>query len=303
MPTTEKVSFVSRGIKVAGELYVPDDATVQKRAAVVVAHPMTGVKEQTASRYAAAIAEAGFYALAYDAAYQGESEGEPRFLEDPYQRAWDNSAAVDYLVTRNEVDAERIGILGICGSGGYVSFAAQTDTRMKAVAILSAADIGSLYRDGMPVGTTTREELKEQLKGVAEMRNAEARGEKAATNDFLPTNWEDLPASITWREGGEYYLTARGGHPRSCNKVVTRSLGLLANYDSFRYNDMIAPRAYLAVVGEKSSMRYFSEEAVKAAEEPKELYVVPGATHVKLYDDIEVAAKKLVEFYTKHLGK
>ena len=303
MPTTEKVSFPSRGLKVVGELHKPDDATVQKRAAVVIGHPMTGVKEQTAGSYAEAFAKAGFHALTYDAAYQGESGGEPHFLEDPYQRAWDNSAAVDYLVTRSEVDAERIGILGICASGGYVSFAVQTDPRMKAVAILSAADTGSLFRDGMPPGSTKREQLKEQLLAVAQARNAEAKGEKPATNNVLPANWKEMPEGTLWHEGGEYYLTPRAQHPRSCNTLVSRSLMMLANYDSFRFNELIAPRPYLAVVGEHADTRYFSEEAVKAAEEPKELYVVPGATHVKLYDDIEVAAKKLVEFYTTHLGK
>lgn len=303
MPTTEKVSFPSGGLKVVGELHKPDDASVQKRAAVVVAHPMTGVKEQTAGVYADELAKAGFYALTYDAAYQGESEGEPHFLEDPYQRAWDNSAAVDYLVTRSEVDDERIGILGICASGGYVSFAAQTDPRMKAVAILSAADTGSLFRDGMPPGSTKREQLKEQLKGVAQARNAEAKGEKVATNPVLPPNWREMQAGTLWHDGGDYYLTARAQHPRSCNTLVSRSLALLANYDSFRYNEMISPRPYLAIAGDKADTLYFSQEAVKAAEEPKKLYEVAGKTHVDLYDEVEEAAKKLVEFYTKHLGK
>ena len=304
MPSIEKISFPSRGLKVVGELRIPDDAGVQKRAAVVVAHPMTGVKEQTAGTYAEALAKAGFFALTYDAAYQGESEGSPHFLEDPYQRAWDNSAAVDYLISREDVDDERVGILGICASGGYASFAAQTDTRMKAVATLSGADTGSLFRDGMPPGSTKREQLKEQLAAVAQARNAEAKGKEAATNGVLPTDFQGLPEGSLWRDGAEYYLTPRAQHPRSCNKVVSRSLGLLANYDSYRFNELISPRPYLAIVGEKADTRYFSEEAVKIAQEPKELYVVPGATHVSLYDrDVEVPAKKLVEYFAQYLAK
>ncbi|WFD41106.1 uncharacterized protein MJAP1_004100 [Malassezia japonica] len=303
MPSIRKVTFPSRGIKVVGELRVPDDASAKKRAAVIVAHPMSGVKEQTAGSYAELLAKEGFYTLAYDAAYQGESEGEPHFLEDPIQRAGDNNAAADYLSTLDEVDPERIGILGICASGGYVSFAAQSDPRLKAVATLSGADTGSLFRDGMPEGSTSRDQLKEQLKAVAEQRIAEARGEKPATNNLLPVDYKDLPKDTLWHDGAEYYLTPRGQHPRSCNTVVSRSLQLLVTYDSYRFNELISPRPYLAVAGEKADTLYFSQKAIELAKEPKELYVVPGESHVSLYDHIDAAGKKFVEFFTQHIAQ
>lgn len=268
---------------------------------------MTAVKEQTAGLYASELAKAGFYALAYDAAYQGESGGEPHFLEDPYQRAWDNSAAADFLCTRPEVDAERIGVLGICASGGYVSFAAQTDTRLKAVATVSAADTGYLFRDGMPPGSTKREQLKEQLKLAGDLRTAEARGEQATLNPVLPEQWESLPAGTLWHDGGDFYLTQRGQHPRSCNRLVSRSIALLANYDSFRFNELISPRPYLMIAGSKADTLYMSEEGVRAAVEPKELFVVPDATHVDLYDfkvadHAKRAVAKLVDFFGQHIA-
>lgn len=303
MPTVEKVTFPSRGLKVVGELRIPDNASEKKNAAVVIAHPMTSVKEQSPRNYADALTNAGFYTLTYDAAYQGESEGEPRLLEDPYQRAWDNSAAVDYLTTRKEIDAERIGIVGICASGGYVSFAAQTDPRMKAVATVSGADTGSLFRDGMPKGSTSRDQLKEQLKAVSQLRTGEASGGEPVSNDVISPDYRNLPAGTMWHEVGYYYRTPRAEHPRAPNKVLSRSLALIANYDSYRFNELIAPRPYLAVAGEKADTLYHSEDAVNSAQEPKELFKVPGATHVDLYDKIEVSSKKLIEYFTQYLAQ
>lgn len=296
-----RVAFTSKSITVVGNLYLPpQSATGRKGAAIAVAHPMGGVKEQTAGLHARLLAENGFVALAFDAAYQGESAGEPRGLEDPSQRAEDVRSAVTYLSTLLAVDPERIGALGICAAGGYVPFAAQTDVRIKAVATVSAVDLGSLFREGMrnTAMFTGPQALHKSLEESANARFAEAKGDQVPMVPFVPDCPDGLPMSIPslFRGGSKYYRSPRGQHPRSTNRWPVRSTDLIINYSSYAFNDLIAPRPLLMVVGSDADTIYFSEEAMARAKEPKELYLVPGKAHVDLYDDVGGHLEKLVGF-------
>jgi fermentation-respiration switch protein FrsA (DUF1100 family) len=213
--------------------------------AIVVGHPWGGVKEQTAGLYAEQLASNGFITLSFDAAYQGESAGEPRGLEDPSQQAEDYRSAVTYLSTRSDVDPERIGAMGVCAGGGYVSFPAQTDSRIKAVATVSAVDIGGLMRDGLQgtIAAIDRTALVENLRNAGKARITEARGESPSLGPIVPDNAAEVPDYLPtlFKQGSQYYRTARGAHCNSINRYPTRSVDLVANYSSFAFNDLISP--------------------------------------------------------------
>lgn len=302
------VEFPSKGITVAGELYLPTSSSFdRKQAAIVISHPMGGVKEQTTALHARLLTESGFITLTFDAAYQGESKGEPRGLEDPTQRAEDVRSAVTYLSTLPEVSHERIGALGICASGGYVPYAAQTDLRIQAVATVSAADVGGLFREGMK-GTAMQIDqnaLKMTLQAAGEARIVEAKGEPALMQPLLPDSPEGLPDTVPtlFREGSDYYRTPRAQHPRSTNRFPVRSMDLIVNYSSYAFIDLISPRPLLMIAGTEADSLYFSEEAIEKANEPKELYLVKGQTHISLYDNVDGHIPKLIDFFSKSLTK
>ncbi|QAX85980.1 hypothetical protein C2E19_19990 [Pseudomonas sp. DTU12.3] len=299
------VSFLSNGLKLAGHLYLPADLQPgEQRPAIVVAHPFGGVKEQTAGLYAQKLAEKGLIALAYDASYQGESAGEPRYLEDPFVRAEDIKSAVDFLAKHASVNPERIGALGICASGGYVPFAAQTERRIRAVATVSAADIGLLYREGLG-GTGSPGQLKQLLEEVGQQRTREARGEPVRIDPIVPET-ADISADTPtlFREGSDYYRTTRAQHPHSPNKYVFTSIGRIAAYSSFDHIDLISPHPLLMIAGTEADTRYFSEMAIEKAMEPKELVLIEGATHIDLYDKeqfVGPAVEKLAGFFKHYL--
>ncbi|KZB83169.1 alpha/beta hydrolase [Amycolatopsis regifaucium] len=298
------VTFPSAGLALAGLLFTPDDHTGAPLPAVVVSHPGGGVKEQTASIYAERLTREGYATLVFDAAYQGESEGLPRGLENPFQRAEDVRAAVTYLTTRDDIDPARIGALGICASGGYVPFAAQTDHRIKAVATVSAVDIRSLLVEGLG-RTQGPEVLQAMLDQAGALRTAEARGEAPAVQNWAPESPEGLEEAPTlYREAQDYYRTPRGGHTNSTNEWPLRSIDQIAQYDSYAMIKLIAPRPLLMIIGSDADTGYFSREAIEKADEPKELFVIDGATHVALYDQDEhvtPAVTKLTGFFGEHL--
>ncbi|THC45102.1 alpha/beta hydrolase [Streptomyces sp. A1499] len=300
------VTFPSGNLALAGILFTPDAHAEGRLPAVVISHPGGGVKEQSPSVYAARLAQEGFAALVFDAAYQGESEGEPRGMENPFQRAEDIKSAVTYLTTRDDIDPQRIGAVGICASGGYVPYAAQTDHRIKAVATVSAVDLGSVFREGLG-RTQDPAVLRAMLDQASAARTAEAQGAVPELVAWIPDDAEELLETATrqFRETFEYYCTPRGHHPRAVQGWVLRSVDQLAQYDSYAMIRLISPRPLLMIVGSEAESAYFSREAIEQAADPKELAVIDGATHIDLYDRdayVAPAVAKLTAFFGKHLA-
>ncbi|MFE5138324.1 alpha/beta hydrolase [Streptomyces fagopyri] len=296
------VTFTSAGITLAGHLYTPDTAADGPLAAVVVGHPGSGVKEQTAGSYAQRLAEAGFAALAFDGAYQGESGGTPRGLEDPAQRVEDFKAAVSYLTTRTDVDSDRIGALGICASGGYVIPATATDRRIRAVATVSAVDLGLNFRVG-PDGAQDPAVVQSLLDAAAAARTAEAAGEPLAMMPLRTTHEEARAGGRYAYEGWEYYSTDRGRHPRQTDAFPLPSIDKIVSFNAFHLIDLLAPRPLLMVVGNEAATAWMSEEAIKKANEPKQLHWIEGASHIDLYDrHVPQVAAQLASFFTENLA-
>lgn len=296
-----KVSFHNRlGIKLVGDLYAPRDLDRSEKApAIVVGHPFGGVKEQTSGVYAQQMAEREFVTLAFDASYNGESGGEPRFISSPDVFVEDFSAAVDYLGTHAFVDRERIGVIGVCASGGFALAATQIDPRMKAVATVSMYDMGGAKREGLGK-TMTDQDRRKALEAVAAQRWTEFSGG--------PVRYAALPESIdektdpVTREFFEYYRTPRGRHPRSTTAISLTSDGSFFHFRPFEHLAAVSPRPILLIAGENAHSRYFSEDAYKQAAEPKELYIVPNAGHVDLYDQVKlIPFDKLTVFFREHL--
>ncbi|GAB2662616.1 alpha/beta hydrolase [Saccharopolyspora gloriosae] len=297
------VTFPSSGLALAGVLLTPDDRPAERLPGLVISHPGGGVKEQSPTIYGERLVREGFAVLIFDAAYQGESEGEPRGTEDPAQRAEDIRSAVSHLGTRPEIDPERIGALGICASGGYVPYAAQTDRRIKAVATVSAGDFGKVLREGID-GKQDPAVLDDLLARAGALRTAEARGEEPLRVPWVPDEMRDS-ASRQDRETWEYYRTARGAHPRAGGTRLVRDLDRVALHDSFAMIGLLAPRPLLMIAGSEAETAHHSREAVAAATGPARLHVIEGATHVDLYDrdeHVTPAVAELAGFFAEHLA-
>ena len=304
----EKVHYSQRysDIKIVGELYKPENFDRNKKySAIVVVHPAGGVKEQVAGLYAKKLAQKGFVTLAYDAAYQGESGGKPHYLENPSSRVEDVRSAVDYLTTLPFVDKEHIGVLGICAGGGYAFNAAETEMRIKAVATVSAFDLGRARRQGLR-DSLTLEQQHQKLKEAAEQRTKEANGEPIKYSSYVPNSEDEIPsnAPTMYRQGYEYYRTPIAQHPRSENKYIFSNYAQQAAFTAFDRPELISPRPILFIVGENAESAYFSKEAYNNALEPKEYVIIPKATHIEMYykpEYVTPAVEKLSEFYGKYL--
>lgn len=305
----QKVSFKNQyGMKVGGNLFVPKGLDRNtKNAAMVVGHPMGAVKEQSANLYATKMAEQGFVAMSLDLSFWGESDGQPRNAVSPDIYAEDFSAAVDFLRTQSFVDRERIGALGICGSGSFVISAAKIDPRIKAIATVSMYDMGAANRDGLRHSQTV-EQRKQAIAAAAEQRDVEfAGGETEYTSG---TVHELTPESTpVEREFYDFYRTSRGAYtPQGTTDQFTTHPTLTSNVkfmNFYPFNDIetISPRPMLFIAGANAHSREFSEEAYRLAGQPKELVIIPGAGHVDLYDRVNlIPFDELTTFFRDNLN-
>lgn len=306
--TGQKVAFTNQyQMKVAGNLFMPKNrAPGDKLPAIIVGHPMGAVKEQSANLYAQKMAEQGFITLSLDLSFWGESAGQPRNAVSPDIYAEDFSAAVDFLGTRPFIDRERIGAIGICGSGSFVISAAKIDPRIKAIATVSMYDMGAANRNALQHSLTI-EQRKQIIAAAAAQRYIEfTGGETQYTSGTVDELKPDSPAIA--REFYDFYRTPRGEFtPAGSSRKLTTHPTLTSNVkfmNFYPFNDIdtISPRPMLFIAGENAHSREFSEEAYRLAAQPKQLYIVPGAGHVDLYDRVNLIPwSKLTGFFQQSL--
>ena len=304
--SVEKVTFNNQyGMPVAGNLFVPKQlAPASKNAALIVGHPMGAVKEQSANLYATKMAEQGFVTLSLDLSFWGESAGTPRNAVLPDLYAEDFSAAVDFLGTRPLVDRERIGVIGICGSGSFAIAAAKIDPRLKAIATVSMYDMGAANRNGLKHGMTA-EQRRQVLVQAANQRYVEFQGGETLYTSGTPLKRSGNPIGD---EFFDFYRTPRGevtpagASPQTTTMPTLTSNVKFMNFYPFNDIETISPRPLLLIAGADAHSREFSEDAYNRAAEPKELVIIPNAGHVDLYDRVNlIPFAKLTSFFKSHL--
>ena len=306
---TEKVSFPNLyRMKVGANLFLPKEMKAGERyPAVVVGHPMGAVKEQSANLYATKMAERGFVALAIDLSFWGESEGEPRNAVSPDIYAEDFSAAVDYLGSQSFVDRERIGVIGICGSGSFAISAAKIDPRIKAIATISMYDMGQASRSGLN-GAVTLDRRRAAIAAAADQRYAEFGGGEPAVAGGTALELDENSSAVEreffgfYRNPARGEFTPQGASPLRTTKPTVASSVKFMNFYPFNDIETISPRPLLFITGDGAHSKEFSEDAYRRAAEPKELYYVPGAGHVDLYDRLDlIPFGKLESFFRNSL--
>ncbi|MGP4669615.1 alpha/beta hydrolase [Agrobacterium pusense] len=300
----EKVTFKNRyGITLAADLYLPKDRS-GALPAIVVSGPFGAVKEQSSGLYAQTMAERGFVTIAFDPSYTGESGGEPRNIASPDINTEDFSAAVDFIGLRPEVDQERIGVIGVCGWGGMALNAVASDKRVKAVVASTMYDMTRVMSKGYN-DTVTLEQRTQTLEQLSRQRWEDAKnGTPAYQPAYNASVTADSPQFMV--DYHDYYGTPRGYHKRAVNSgnawSQTTPLSFM-NMPILTYIAEISPRPVLFIHGEKAHSLYFAQTAYENAAEPKELFVIPGASHVDLYDKVDVIPfEKLQSFFEQHLA-
>ena len=301
----QRVNYKVDGIGVVANVYTPANYNPKgSYAAVVVAHPNGGSKDQVAGLYAQKLAEAGFVTIAFDARYQGESEGLPRRTDKPANRMGDIMGAVDFIQNYPGVAPERIGAFGICGGGGYTFATAQVDKRIKAVGTLSLFNTGDVRRNGYM--RTQKSDIAERQKAASLARQKEAAGGEPELAGFM--NWtpeEARKIKVDLYRDGYFYYGVTHKSPNAPGTYLKSSLMDMMAWDATDHADLIT-QPLLIIAGEIADSRYMSEEAfVKATSTAdKELFIVPGATHIRTYfvkEYVDQITAKIQQFYTSKL--
>lgn len=290
--------------------FPPDFKETRKYPTIVSVHPFGSCKEQTSGNiYGKALAERGFVVIAYDASFQGESGGSPRWIEDPTQRVEDVSHVIDYAVTLPYVDEDRIGVLGVCGGGGYAVNATLTEKRIKAVVSITGVNIGRLFREGFsnydPLGA---------LRAMATQRTKEARGEELQVNELLPASPDAATAAgLTERdvfEATDYYKTPRGREPGGWTRMLFSHAQNTLAWDAFAFAETLLTQPIMIVIGQKvgafgayrDGMEVYGRATASA---DRQLVSLEDWSHYDLYDKPEpvgLALERLVPFFKKHLA-
>ncbi len=301
----KKVTFKNRyGITLAADLYIPKEHGTQPLPALAISGPFGAVKEQSSGLYAQTMAERGFVTIAFDPSFTGESTGEPRDVASPDINTEDFSAAMDFLGLQPLIDRQRIGIIGICGFGGMGLSAAAVDKRIKAVVTTSMYDMSRVMANGLN-DSMTKAQRSQALEQLSQQRWVDAEhGTPASGPRILPEKLSGNDGAIA-EEFFAYYRTPRGYHKHSLNSngawTATTPLSFM-NLPLLTHINEISPRPVLLIAGENAHSRYFSEDAYKAAAEPKELLIIKDANHVDLYDRLDkIPFDKISDFLSTHL--